>query len=410
MLASYSVAIAAAAVFLVVLIAAIEFNSRASDSPSGILASIRHVWRQWHDPVGPRPAETIFTLTLFGLPLLAALVAGLFLPGVHRGGEPAASYGRAFRAVISGAGAFLVFLATTGGSIFAAVLISQHSDNWQNGVVFGFLTAAACMAAVCTLLWWVHRATHAVAGALPADPPPMRCESCGYDLAHVPANGLCPECAAPAVDSLDQALSRPGWPWQNASHQFDKWLHACLRVIFRPGAFYRRLRVRSDPSTPGAFSRWTYPIIGIGAALWFLASMSILEPQAGGPACGLSLVILFLAPLAGWFVHRFIGAAASAWAILRGITPDGRWLDRVMDFESAYLLTFCFANGAIINSFMFLEDWVSRLLGRGAGLGRYLIPGLPIEGDLLLFTNLALCLGWIRRYQVAIRGIRWANF
>jgi hypothetical protein len=76
-------------------------------------------------------------------------------------------------------------------------------------------------------------------------PADIHCESCGYSLAGLPADGSCPECNRDIADSI--ALHALGTPWQRKPGVRSLWV-TTTAMMLRPHATMRRARscVRSS--------------------------------------------------------------------------------------------------------------------------------------------------------------------
>lgn len=57
------------------------------------------------------------------------------------------------------------------------------------------------------------------------------CETCGYPLEGLPAEGCCPECSTPVATS--HPMSRTGTPWQGGAGLGPLWA-TWRRVLFQP--------------------------------------------------------------------------------------------------------------------------------------------------------------------------------
>ncbi len=366
------------------------------------------VWRKWHAWSWFGPAETMLVCVLFLTPLAGAVAAWLLLPNVHQAGSGWRSYRRSCRAVGAGAG-LLVILAVVIGFPIAAV------SNWVDvggnpGPELGIPFVVFCAACGCALVYWLNLATRAVRGpetALPELPP--RCEGCGYDLTHQGAEGRCTECGLSLAESLTP-VRRSGNPWQYEQHPLT-WATTTVSIIFRPSDFYRRLRVRASAEAADRFARWQYAAIGIYAGCACALAIFLLtlrfSSSPPGFVCFFPCVFVFLVPLICWFVHRFVGAAAASWFIVSNALPDPRCARQVMDYESAYLWSFCTYSSTLLFSFVMFEQWMSEF---AESLGVYSIGGMPIEPAAVFFGNIVLGLLWFRRYHIACINIRWSNF
>ncbi len=366
------------------------------------------VWRKWHERNWFGPAEAMLVCVWFLTPLAGAAAAWLLLPNVHQAGSGWRSYRRAYRAVGSGIGVLNMLAVLIGFPIAAMSNWVDVGGNLGPESVIPFVVF--CAACGCGLMYWLHRATLAVRGPETAvlDLPP-RCEGCGYDLTHQPTEGRCTECGLSLVESLTP-IRRSGSRWQHEQHPHS-WASTTISILLAPSGFYRRLQVRAAPEAADQFARRQYLAIGLyaasaGALAFFVAAVRSSE-RLPGFVCFFPCLFLFLVPLICWLVHRFVGAAAASWFIVRDALPDARWARVVMGYETAYLWTFCLYSGALILSCTCFDDWMSQIAKR---IGLYSIGFMPIEFDVLFFGNIVIGLLWFWRYRIALLNIRWSNF
>lgn len=73
-----------------------------------------------------------------------------------------------------------------------------------------------------------------------SDTPSLLCESCGYTLDGLPADGECPECGRAVVGSIP--ARRLGSPWQSA-RSIRTWVQTNYLVLRRPSSLFDHLRV-----------------------------------------------------------------------------------------------------------------------------------------------------------------------
>ncbi|MHC4611447.1 MAG: hypothetical protein ACYS7M_13970, partial [Planctomycetota bacterium] len=117
--------------------------------------------------------------------------------------------------------------------------------------------------------------------------------------------------------------------------------------------------------------------------------------------------VLFVTPLIGWVVHRTIGALMTSWWVACGLLDDVAWAAKVLAYETAYLWVFCVYNGVLLSSYMWFGFWITEMVSDDFF---YKLVHMPAEPALVIFGNIALCVAWLWRYQLAIRTIRWNNF
>jgi len=380
---------------------------RAGEVP-GADAGIRtfaEVWSDWHPGGEWGPAERLFLTLVLGVLIAALFAAWLFLPTVYGGGSPWAAYGRSFRVVIGGIGVLWAASVVVGMTIAwmnrrSLLAAGEPSFDPEPMIVVGVFASAG------GLIYWLTRA--ALGAPMPNVQPelPPRCEGCGYDLTHVPADGRCPECAASAADSLTPGR-RPGAAWQRHS-EAREWIETTLTLLFKPGAFYRALRMRDPVARARRFSWYHYPAIGCCGAAWiFLMLLSFDSPGWGLGMVFIPALFLFLVPLAGWAVHRVIGAFVNSGWIVGRTLPDARWAQTILAYETAYLWVFCLVSGSLLSSYFLFNNWVSDI---HQYLGLPWFIGIPPESMAVLAGNGVACCLWLLRYRNAAQAARWSNF
>jgi hypothetical protein len=371
------------------------------------------VWGDWHATMPNGwfgPAETILLLVLLLGPLLVLLLAWLSLPFVHGTGSAWRSYMRAYRAV-AGVIAPLTWLTLACGALFIALdhailegRLSAAFPFVEENVLF--VTAGI---SVTLLVLWLGRAARGVSADSDQLSLPPRCEGCGYDLTHQPAEGRCPECGLALGASLNERVSRPGCAWAGGKTA-RSWLISGLAVLFRPRAFYRRLKLRTPAGADAGFAAWHFLAIASGALVWTAVMLAVLSKMRGPPPPGVFPRILIRAcgvvvwgTLGCWLGHRVIAASVVTWWLLRGGLPDGRWAAKIVAYEAAFLWVFCAYWGLLVTSLAVLNSWVSRLMGfsRWSGRGEVLA---------LFLGTLGLGVLWVIRYGIAYRAVRWSNF
>ena len=367
--------------------------------------SITEVWSAWHaeGPIGP--AELGFLLTLGLAPILTAIGAWLYLPNAHCGGSGWRSYKRAYRGVASGIGLLGILVLAVGAPIVWLARMDNLGARFADEAVMTLVIATfACLAG---LLYWLTRATQAVAvPEAPVDLPP-RCEGCGYDLTHQSAEGRCTECGLDIASSLTPEFRRPGCRWQRKRHLYA-WVVTSFDAICSPSQFYGSLRTRTPFDEAARFSRWHYPLMGVLAAVWIFFMIAMVHFRATGKEfIFFPCLMLFLIPLVGWGLHRLVGSAVISYYIVRDELPEVDWGRKVHAYETAFLWVFVLHNGILVSSFFFFQDWISQLFGFGL-FGSF--GGTPLEPLAVLFSNGLLIIAWFWRYVTAFRNIRWSNF
>jgi len=204
--------------------------------------------------------------------LAFAWVAWVQLPQVHRTGLLRHSYWRSLCAC-SGTAGFLV-----GQMVLVPwlILVLDGLRNWDIAILLVIATAS-----VLTLQWFGRAARGASGRCADVHTHPL-CEGCGYDLTHRPADGRCPECGLVLAASLDPSGWRWGGYWATRRGP-SAWAKATWQIIFRPGRFYRLVRMRGGAARERAFCRWTYQAIALGALVWLaccgLCASVIYDPS-----------------------------------------------------------------------------------------------------------------------------------
>ena len=372
------------------------------------------VWQNWHEHAIDGwlgPLEVAFLLMVVLGPCLPAFLAWLNLPLVYGTGSAWRSYKQSFRAATGLLWPLAVALLVCGG---AGVVQEHASYGGADGVLAADLLTSSVAALLLAL--WLRRATRALAPGTPDHILPPRCEGCGYDLTHQPAEHRCSECGLGIDASLVAAGSRPGSRWA-AEKSARAWWQTPVGVLFRPRQFYRRLQLRTPAAADCGFAMWSYVAIGLCAALWAAAMILVISVLGKPPPREAWLVIPFagtalviIGTLGCWFGHRLLGAlVVTVWITYRALS-DFRWATKVIEYESAFLWVFCAFWAALLTSLAVVGaivggPWLSMLLGRSA-----LFVFLPAEAQVLFLGTLGLVGVWAWRYRVAYKEIRWSNF
>lgn len=110
----------------------------------------------------------------------------------------------------------------------------QHNDD---------IIGISCLTVGAWILWALLRAV-GIARTAPAPARPPGCEECGYNLTGTPADGRCPECGLPVVESLGPHV-RPGTAWQRRREVglLSAWCRSTAAALFHPRRLGRQLRV-----------------------------------------------------------------------------------------------------------------------------------------------------------------------
>jgi hypothetical protein len=371
--------------------------------PPVIERSIAEVWREWHAGPGISPIVIIFLVaTPLAIGWLASM-AFVLVPDVHADEPWSAAFGRSARVAVASLIVFLHFF--VGMSVVSVTHARMRSGANIGPPVVEFIVISTTLAA---LVAWTVGAARSARPPMPAAAIPPRCEMCGYDLTHVPDNGLCPECGLDASYSLRPGAARPGAAFDRAAGR-AAWLESTQALLFNPTRFYRTLTLRDGCDRADRFALWHYVAIGLGAWSWMFICLGLSSFVQDFEWLFLPVLVAFLALLAGWGTHRLVAAIVAAAWILRRELPSSNWLRKIIRCETAYLWAFCLFNGAAITFGMFWEDsplwrdFIRRFLRDALG-------GLPPEPILILAGNGVLIVLWLWRYRLALHNSRWANF
>ncbi len=371
-----------------------------------VFFSISEVWADWHRD-GWFGSMELIGLGIMALVGAIVVIVALFqFPVIHAGGELGRSYVRALRAAVASLGLLALLTVVAGSMLVWAIHTEQIGPRRRPFNIFPFaiMTILACAASY--YAWLGAAARGAREPEEPHDLPP-RCEGCGYDLTHRPEHGRCPECNLPIEESLTPGRRRPGWAWEQ-KQVFGAWLEASARALLEPTRFYGALTLRGDDRAARVLARSHLLLVGFGAALWvFVLVVTELGRPGGDDVVVVPMLLLFLAPLAGWMVHRVVGTLVALGLFVRGVLPDPRWFRKVLGYEMVYLWTFCGYNGALLTGFIRFHDALYAAIGRRVPFGATFVP---IELVLVFAGNGALILLWLARYRRAVRAVRFSNF
>ena len=382
--------------------------------------SIAEVWCEWHaGAIGGWLGPLEIALVLVPILGLSALLflAWLNFPLVHSTGSVWCSYKRALRASTGILWPLEVLTLPSG----AAAVATAHTQ-LRTGVMFSaspfdepaFVLLLCAAASAALLMIWLRVATDGAAPVVAEIRLPPRCEGCGYDLTHRPADQRCPECGLDLDASLEEARSRPGSAWSTA-RTGSSWRSSAWQVLFRPGTFYRALKLRSPAAAEAAFARRNYCWITCGACVWAVGMVVLISLTLGPPAeseiaalMAGGCAALALGVVGCWFGHRLVAACVATWWLGREALPDFRWAVRVMAYETTFLWVFCVFWGLLMALFVLAEGWLTALV-QALGLPPYLL-GAPLGVFTIGAGTLALGALWVWRYIIAWRAIRWSNF
>ena len=371
--------------------------------------SFAEAWQLMHANQTFGDAELIVILICLLAVPVTLLGAFLYLPTVHNGGRAWPSFQRAFAAIASGIGFLNLLVVMIGGSI---VFIDNRGD-LGHGPEDVTIMILIILSHICVvgLFYWLHLAARAVAGPRVEAELPPRCEGCGYDLTHQSSEGLCTECGLDLDASLVPDLRRPGSAWQVKADDRG-WLTSSVSSIFHPNQFYGRLKLRTPLDEDTKFVRWHFCALSLFGGFGSVLLILIMSIMVGNfpPAffiCGMPFVFTIIVPMVCWIVKHIVAAMVTSWCVATDALPDASWMKRIIACETAYLWVFCFYTVTLALSFIFFEDWISRLT-------RAIMPGLSrgfqAEFIAVLFGNIFICLAWFWRYRIAIHRVRWSNY
>jgi hypothetical protein len=383
--------------------------------------SFAQVWDHWHSGPGGWFGDgelTIVLVVVLGLVLLAGL-AWLNLPLVHATGPLGAAFERSWRVGVAWLGPLALAMLVCG-----AVAVQANYDqrgvtgprNPRNDPAFAMFRVIA--PSVVYLLLWLRRAAGAVQPQTAIALPP-RCEGCGYDLTHQPADGRCTECGLEMAASLDEGRSRPRDDWHRR-HWLRDWVRTLGAVLVRPSGFYRTLKLRTPDAPARRFAAFNYVAIAFLAAVWMLTlfAAAVCTGNADVIFEAPDAMVAFWATVAGcylvfgvcacWFGHRAVGALVFTVWLLKRELADYRWAAKVLAYETAYLWVFCAFWGVMFTSFMAWGMWLSDWWAPGRRA--VFLWGFPLEMLAVFAGTIGLFVIWLWRYRIAYRAIRWSNF
>lgn len=336
--------------------------------------------------------------TYCGLVMLVAIFLG---PDLHSTRTISATLLRAARASIGASGWLLIVGAFAGTGYILFEFYPLH-------LALGVADRGSAMfaGAVGSILLMLSIVGRCVVGARDDSAPyqgPPRCEGCGYELEHIPDSGLCPECRCEVDRSLRPGLWRCGVAWERGKRGTPGALLAsAISLILAPREFYSCLCVRGDDRRARRFSAWQFRLIWIGAFVWLISLRTVL---GDGPRRQDCVALALIPVLAGWGVWRIMAAISMWWWYAAGELSDPRWSRKVVQYEAAFLWTFCVVLGS---GFTFGLWLVQRAVTRRLTLGWFF--GIPLPMFFFLVSVGTLVLIGLYRYRIALRAIRWANF
>lgn len=358
---------------------------------------------------------------LFGAPLgfigVSMILAVLRFSGLHRSGSVWQTLARGLRSSLLLVWPAAILIAV---SYFAVIVVDSELRRLvrpsQRDDAEGILALAGVSLLFWGLVWWVRQLDEGMVSRTNADELPMVCEGCGYQLVDEQAEAVCSECGRVAADSLLPGRSRRTPDWE-ARPVFSNWLKSTWSNLRMPIEAYRRMPMRSGMRASGRFLITTFLVIGVGAYGWFF-TVYCMDALLGRPAVpgrfdwvealAIPMVPGCVCPLVGWLWHRGIGAFVALGVAWQSPLRDGRWLLKLLNYESCYLLLHCVFNGTLLSVFILAPKQFEALMQAITGLRG--VVGIPWGVVIVLLGNLALGVIWLARYGRTVRAIRWNNF
>lgn len=238
--------------------------------------------------------------------------------------------------------------------------------------------------------------------------PDRLCEGCGYNITHADAESVCPECGQAVATSILPGTRRGGISWEKSA-ELEHWVSAAVDCLFQPASFYRKLQLRTDDRAAGQFARVHLILIGLGAGIWMFTSYLLDSKFSRLPYAFVWMTLgMCIFPIIGWLVARIVSSLVGLAWHTRGLIRDGRWLAKVVRYESSYLWVFCAYNGLLVTSFFVDPKWIRHLVQAVFPVGH--IAGIPPEPIVILGGNAILILLWMIRYRTILRAIQYSNY
>jgi len=368
--------------------------------------TLRYAWEALHNQGWYATPERVAGGVALGFVVIILMVAWVQLVRVYRTGRLQSVWADVLRAALPSSVVLTVVVVT----VSALSVCTEHqraiyhrvryhvrplvADDLLMGVAMGVVAPLGLL----LVLGVSGRMADALGELAPGPAFDPTCIRCGYNLTGLAPGSGCPECGAAVAISLSrEARAAPAWE-RSPCHPLA-WVRTCWQVLFHPRRFYRRMLTRASARTPFRFALLVTLVIWSGTWVCALTVVEIPELWV------LMLAVVWL----HWFVvglvllHRLLGAAVVGVFVLAKAISDGRSAARVVAYESAYLLViwaWCVASAFAPVTLRGVQE-ISGLAPwwRVIATPRVFYFGLVVLGLL-----------WLRRWAVALRCVRWANF
>ena len=374
--------------------------------PDGVAELVQLLRGQWHaaHATGLFGWIEVMLVSWIAVALLLVLwQAWIELPRVHDGGDVSQSFFRAIRIAVS-----ILGWLSLGTVVACTALVRAVSVAYVSELPMGLaILLCAGVATIC-----LSRAAHVFATLADRRPPaslPPRCEDCGYDLTHTPAEARCSECGLSVTASLS-AVRRPGVAWESSEPLAVRWTRTLVECLTTPTRFYSQLRCQSPARLPRSFAASNVVLLPVLALIWVWATVFLIIP---GPrptieveTFAFMLAFVAIGGLLVWVGYRTGGAFVATIWLLRGALPDARWAERIICYESAFVWVYCVFWGSLATSFMIKDEWLTGAIGEQRA---YAMFGMSAEEAVFWAGTALLSFVWLWRYAVAARHVLWAN-
>lgn len=412
------------------------------------------VLREWLADSGT-PIRALAANQLLLMLLWYFFVGILLFPRVHPGVRAWRSLGISGRAVVAAAGPAILI-----GAAFSEMNTCQYRQEmeWarieydrifqlsmENPAILAYpnvptytLIVAARWFLVPALLLYVSFSARGARRVIQLPVRALICEDCGYELTHQSETGRCTECGTELMRSVHPQLARPGTPWE-IRPSIVGWLNTTRLALFQPSKLYRMTRARESDALSTAFSCIHYSLLGAFLFLifryaeWLPNYLGIFKPiqfqtfeswNAWSTPNYRAMMKTGAVLTALWLCHRGFGFLIVVIGSSFGWVPPGTRLAKLIDYQVAFLWIVLFIDG--IWATMIGLDSLNGIYEIFTGSGRaavsqfnlFLIFQLGISPPVAYLLVLGVLFGppsllilfWGRRYVLAYRAVRRANF